>query len=400
MSVFDLDAVKNVLAGNENARQILTRSEKKTILDINIWLDSKTLIVADAFVVYHNTARGPAKGGIRIDANVSLEETTDLAERMTFKTALTGIPFGGGKSGIRFDSHKLDTYMKRHLIQEFVHTMRADLVSGVYIPAPDMGTTPKEMAVIYGELHIPECVTGKPLGVGGLPGRKEATGRGVAYSTAAAAGKCMKADIKGLECAVQGFGNVGSWTCFFLQKMGAKVTAVSDLSGGIFNKNGIDIQALSEHVQKTGCFDGFAGDKITNEELLSLNCDVLLPAAREDVLSDGNASKVRAKMVVEAANGPTTKDADKILHEKGVIVIPDILANSGGVIASYIEWRSAKSGVLTSADEVFEFIDSTIGRSFDKILSLVKDRKMTHKDAALTLATEEVVSAMESRGWI
>ncbi len=400
MSVFDLDAVKNVLAGNENARQILMRSEKKTILDINIWLDSKTLIVADAFVVYHNTARGPAKGGIRIDANVSLEETTDLAERMTLKTALTGIPFGGGKSGIRFDSHKLDTYMKRHLIQEFVHTMRADLVSGVYIPAPDMGTTPKEMAVIYGELHIPECVTGKPLGVGGLPGRKEATGRGVAYSAGVAAKKCLKTDIKGLKCAVQGFGNVGSWTCFFLQKMGAKVTAVSDLSGGIFNNKGIDIPSLMQHVEKTGVFDGFAGDKISNEELLSLDCDILVPAARENVLNEKNASKVKAKLVVEAANGPTTKAADKILNEKGVLVIPDILANSGGVIASYIEWRSAKSGVLTSSDEVFEFIDSTIGKSFDKILSLVKDRRMTHKDAALTLATEEVVSAMESRGWI
>ncbi len=400
MSVFDLDAVKNVLSGNDNARQILMRSEKKTILDINIWLDSKTLIVADAFVVYHNTARGPAKGGIRIDANVTLEETTDLAERMTFKTALTGIPFGGGKSGIRIDSHKLDTYMKRHLIQEFVHTMRADLVSGVYIPAPDMGTTPKEMAVIYGELHIPECVTGKPLGVGGLPGRKEATGRGVAYSAGVAAGKCLKTDIKGLRCAVQGFGNVGSWTCYFLEKMGAKVIAVTDLSGGIYDRKGIDIPALMLHVQKTGGFDGFAGDKITNEELLSFDCDILLPAAREDVLTEKNASKVKAKMVVEAANGPTTKTADKILTDKGVIVIPDILANSGGVIASYIEWRSAKSGVLTSSDEVFEFIDSTIGRSFEKILSLVKDRKMTHKDAALTLATEEVVSAMESRGWI
>ncbi len=400
MSVFDLDAVKNVLAGNENARQILMRSEKKTILDINIWLDSKTLIVADAYVVYHNTARGPAKGGIRIDANVTLEETTDLAERMTFKTALTGIPFGGGKSGIRFDSHKLDTYMKRHLIQEFVHMMRADLVSGVYIPAPDMGTTPKEMAVIYGDLHIPECVTGKPLGVGGLPGRKEATGRGVAYSAGAAASKCLKTEIKGLRCAVQGFGNVGSWTCYFLHQMGAKVTAVSDLAGGIFNKNGLDIPALMQHGEKTGGLAGFEGDRLTNEELLSLDCDILLPAAREDVLTDKTANAVKARMVVEAANGPTTKAADEILRNKDIIVIPDILANSGGVIASYIEWRSAKSGVLTSSEEVFDFIDTTIGKSFERILALSKDRKMTHKDAALTLATEEVLAAMGSRGWI
>ena len=400
MSVFELSAVKNVLQGNEKAKQLLTRSEKKTLLNLNLWVDSKTLIIADAFVVYHNTARGPAKGGIRLDANVTLEETTDLAERMTMKTALTGIPFGGGKSGIRLDSRKLDGYMKRSLLQEFVHVMRNDLISGSYVPAPDMGTGPKEMAVIYGETHIPECVTGKPLGIGGLPGRKEATGRGVAFSTGFAVKNCLKSDIKGMKIAVQGFGNVGSWACFFIEKMGATIVGVSDISGGLYNEKGLNIEKLMEYYNSKKTLKGFGGDDISNEQLLGVKCDIIIPAACENVLTDKTASGVQAKMVVEGANGPTTAEADALLGKKGVIVVPDILANSGGVVASYIEWRSAKSGSLTSAEEVYEFIDKTIEKSFNKMLAIQKDRKINLKDSAMTIAVEEVITAMSNRGWI
>lgn len=278
--------------------------------------------------------------------------------------------------------------------------IRGDLTSGIYVPAPDLGTGPKEMAVIYGELHIPECVTGKPLGIGGLPGRKEATGRGVAFSAISAVKKILKRDIKGINVAIQGFGNVGSWTAYFLDKMGAKVIAVSDITGGLYNKKGIDIAKLIHYVSEKGNIKGFDGDKISNEELLSVDTEVLIPAAVENVLTKTTAPKVKASLVVEGANGPTTKEADEIFEKKGTIVIPDVLANSGGVIASYIEWKSAKSGSMTSTEEVYEFIDKTIEKSFDKMTALAKVKKRTFKEAALVLSAQEVVEAMENRGWI
>src|SRR3989339_168004 len=388
MSIFDLDIIKSELEGKENAKKLLLKSEEKKIINLNIWIDNKTLVVADAYVVYHNTARGPAKGGIRIDKNVTLEETTDLAERMT------------GKTGICLDSLKLDSYMKKEIMKELVHIIRGDLSSGYYIPAPDMGTGPREMAAIYGELHISECVTGKPIGIGGLPGRKEATGRGVAFSASYASKKLLKCDVKGLKVAIQGFGNVGSWTAYFLQEMGAKIVAVSDVNGGLFNANGLDIKKLMEYTNKNRFVKGFEGDSITNEELLGVDAEILIPAACENVITNKTAQKVKAKLVVEGANGPTTKEGDEVLNNKGVEVIPDFLANSGGVIASYIEWKSAKSGSLTSAEEVFEFIDRTIEKSFEKLLALSKSRDLTSKEAGLVLAVQEVIHAMENRGWI
>jgi len=400
MSIFDLEIIKAELEGKENAKKLLLKAEEKKIINLNIWVDNKTLVVADAYVVYHNTARGPAKGGIRIDKNVTLEETTDLAERMTLKTALAGIPFGGGKTGICLDSLKLDSYMKKELMKELVHIIRGDLASGYYIPAPDMGTGPKEMAAIYGELHISECVTGKPIGIGGLPGRKEATGRGVAFSAAYGATKLLKRNIKGLKVAIQGFGNVGSWTAFFLEKMGAKVVAVSDVNGGLYNAKGLDIIKLMEYTGKNRFVKGFPGDFVSNEELLGVEADILIPAACENVLTEKTAPKVKARLVVEGANGPTTREGDEILNRKGIEVVPDFLANAGGVIASYMEWRSAKSGALTSSEEVFEFIDQTIEKSFANLLKLAKDRKLTNKEAGLVLAVTEVTTAMENRGWI
>ena len=400
MSIFDLDIIKSELEGKNNAKLLLLKAEEKKIINLNIWIDNKTLIVADAFVVYHNTARGPAKGGIRIDKNVTLEETTDLAERMTLKTALAGIPFGGGKSGICLDSTKLDSYMKKEVMKEFVHIIKGDLQTGYYVPAPDMGTGPREMATIYGETHIPECVTGKPLGIGGLPGRKEATGRGVAFSTFYGAKKLLKKDVKGMKVAIQGFGNVGSWTAYFLEEMGAKVVAVSDLNSGLVNMKGFDVKKLMAYYNKSNSLKGYEGDTISNEDLLALDVDVLIPAACENVLTEKTALKVKAKLVVEGANGPTTKEADEVLGSKGVEVVPDFLANAGGVIASYIEWKSAKSGSLTSAAEVFEFIDKTLERCFESLLALKKERKLSNKEAGLVLAINEVITAMENRGWI
>ena len=285
-------------------------------------------------------------------------------------------------------------------MKEFVHIIRSDLASGYYVPAPDMGTGPKEMATIYGETHIPECVTGKPLGIGGLPGRKEATGRGVAFSAYYGMKKLFKKEIKGRRVAIQGFGNVGSWAAYFLEEMGAKIVAVSDLNSGLINKKGFDIKKLMAHYNINNSLKGFEGEAISNEDLLALDVDILIPAACENVLTNKTAPKVKAKLVVEGANGPTTREADEIFMKMGVEVIPDILANSGGVIASYIEWKSAKSGSLTSAAEVFEFIDRTIERCFESLLTLKKLRKLTNKESGLVLAVKEVINAMENRGWI
>ena len=402
MSIFDSPALEKLMVIPRNAKELLKKPEKQITVNIGVWLDSKTLVVCEAYIVYHNMVRGAAKGGIRIAANVTMEETTDLAERMTLKTALTGIPFGGGKSGIRMENKNLSPYDKKEIIKEYVHLIRNDLMSGVYIPAPDMGTGPREMAIIYGELHIPECVTGKPVGIGGLPGRKEATGYGVAMSAIHAYSKYFKKDMKGVKVAVQGYGNVGSWAAYFLHDRGAKVVAISDVTGGIYNKEGIDITRLSEYVKEKNQVTGFPGsDEISNEELLALDdIEILIPAAVENVINDKTAPKIKAKIIVEGANGPTTAEGDKIIDQKGIILVPDILANSGGVIGSYIEWRSSKSGSITPVVEVYKIISDLIIQSFERVSDLASKEKMTNRNASLVLATQEVISAMQERGWI
>ena len=257
--------------------------------------------------------RGPAKGGLRIWPSVTLEHTRTLAELMTWKTALVGIPFGGGKSGIALDPRQFPRANKSALIREFVHIIREELYAGSYVPAPDLGSNPSDMAVIYGETHMPESVTGKPPRVGGLPGRREATGYGVAYVTALASDTILKRGVDGLRVGVQGFGNVGEWTCRFLDQRGAKIVGVSDSEGGVHRSDGLPIEELAAYTTRNGSVAGFAGgDRITNEELLAADVDVLIPAAIEDAITEHNASRVSAKLVVEAANGPTTPGGDRI----------------------------------------------------------------------------------------
>ena len=385
----------------ENARKLLERSERQVILNLNIRSASGELLMGDVYVVYHNTARGPAKGGIRISPAVTLAETTDLAERMVWKTALVKIPFGGGKSGIRIDGTALSNFERADMIREYVHLLESDLVNGVYIPAPDLGSRPSDMATIYGQTHILSSVTGKPPRLGGLPGRKEATGRGVAHAVKLALAHVLRRDVKGATVAVQGFGNVGSWAAKFLHDMGAKVVAVSDHTGGWHDDRGIAIDPVMKCANVAGCLGPERiGDRITNDELLALDVDVLAPCAVENVLTRDTAPRVRAKLVVEGANGPTAEEGDAILEKNGVAAIPDFLANSGGVIASYIEWRSAKSGSITDRREVFESIDKVIETAFAEVESIAKDRKISYRRAAECVAVGEVVGAMQDRGWI
>lgn len=401
MATVDFDQVSKYIKVPDEARVLLERPERELRITMSLRLDSE-LMQTDVYVVYYNTARGPAKGGIRFWPTVTMEHTADLSEKMVWKTALVGVPFGGGKSGIKLDPGKFTRMQKTAILKEFVHVIRPDLMTGVYIPAPDMGTSSADMAVIFGETHIPECVTGKPPRVGGLPGRLEATGRGLSTCIRAAARQYLNRDIAGLTVAIQGFGNVGSWCAHFLSEAGAKVVAVSDISGGVTASAGLDVQELMKWTEKRRLLKDVPKkyDKITNEELLAMNVDALVPAATEDVLTEKTAAAVSAKMIVEGANGPTMPDADAILNDRGIPAVPDILANSGGVIASYIEWRQAKSGSLTSRAETFEMVDNLIMSGFDRVVEFSAKHKTPLRAAASALSVHEVVNTMVDRGWI
>jgi len=396
----DFDSLRKYLPVPESAARLLSRTEREICFDLNLVRDDGSLIEADCFLVFANTVRGPAKGGIRFSSTVTLEETRDLAERMVYKCALTGIPFGGGKSGIAMDPKTLTQFEKVATIKEYVHMIGLELRAGMYIPAPDLGTTPRDMAVIYGETHVAESVTGKPPRVGGLPGRREATGRGVCHATRLALERVFGQDVAGRTVAVQGFGNVGSWTCRFLQLAGAKVVAMSDVSGAVFCGDGVDLDGAERHVEDGSMLSDFPGEHMSNEELLALDVDVLIPAAVENVLNADTAPKIAARLVVEAANGPTTQEADAILNERGIPVVPDILANSGGVIASYVEWRQAKSGSLTEASETYRTVEDRLGSAFRRTTDAQDRHKVSMRTASQIVAVGEIILSMRDRAWI
>jgi len=399
MSVIDLARLSAYVDIPKRARLLLEKPEKEMSLRLSVRTGADEMLITDCFVVYYNTARGAAKGGIRMSAQASLEGTRRLAELMVWKTALTHIPFGGGKSGICLDPDELDSFEKSVVMQEYVHILKEDLLAGSYIPAPDMGTGPREMAIIFGELHIPQAVTGKPTSVGGLPGRREATGRGVATCAACAAPDMLGKPIGECTVAVQGFGNVGSHSAWFLAQQGARIVAASHITGGLYNARGIDVeQALARSPQET--FDGLQGDAISNEDLLGLPVDVLIPAAAGGVITEEVAGRLRCKLIVEGANDPVTGQADEVLAEAGIVDVPDILANAGGVIASYVEWRNAKSGSFTSKKEVYDFIDQILSRAFERVIECASALGVPLRRAAQVLALQEVVTSMQERGWL
>ncbi|MFA5393840.1 MAG: Glu/Leu/Phe/Val dehydrogenase [Candidatus Ratteibacteria bacterium] len=399
----DFTKLKKFMEIPEAAEMLLKRPEKESTLSVNLKVGPNKMLIYSGYVVYHNLVLGPAKGGVRFAANVTLEETRTLAELMTHKCALMGLPFGGGKSAIAFDPKSISEFERRTLIKEYAHMLRDELTAGSYIPAPDLGSTPSDMAIIYGETHHPESVTGKPPRLGGLPGRREATGRGVSTIATSACRQILEKEIKNTTTAIQGCGNVGSYTASFLFEKGAKIVALSDVSGGLYSPKGLPIPQILDFIRQGKLISEYPDDnlqKIKNEALLELPVEILIPAAVENVLNKENADKISAKLVVEAANGPTTAEADKILGQKGIPVISDILANSGGVVASYVEWRNAKSGNQTSAEETYQFIDSKVESAFGKVLRLTKERKADFRNAAYILSVSELVAAMRERSWI
>jgi len=395
MSVVDLEKVSKYVNVGNQAIQLLSRSDQEHYANLNLKWDGK-LIQADAYVVFHSTVRGPAKGGIRMADDVSLEETRRLAELMTYKCALAKIPFGGGKSGIRIKPASISLEARRELVSEYVHIFGCYLQTGTYVPAPDIGTGPSDMATIYGCTHILESVTGKPPRIGGLPGREEATGYGVASITKMASSGIMGKDLEGLKVAVQGFGNVGKWTALFLANWGAKVVAVSDATGAVYMEDGLPVAKMAS--AKT--LDEVDLPRIQREDLLAVPVDVFIPAAVGGVIDENVASKLQAGLVVEAANDPTTAEGDMVLKDRGICVIPDILANAGGVIASYIEWRQAKSGSLTEKSETYHAIEKQMSQAYEEVIAAVERENISHRLAAQVLAVNEVVESMRDRGWI
>lgn len=356
--------------------------------------------VVHVYVVYHNAARGPpCKGGVRISSDVTLEETIQLAEIMTYKSALMDLPFGGGKAAIVADS-RLSPGAKEVLMVGFAHEIRYELISGNYVPAPDLGTSPREMAVIFGETHVRESVTGKPIGIGGLPGREEATGYGVAVVAERGAREFLHKELPDVTVGVQGFGNVGSWACTFLAEKGAKILAVTDRGGGTMYQEGIDVGELKKYEKEHGSVDGYGGRHLDNRELIGLDVDILIPAAVGGVITKENAGDVKAKLIVEGANGPTTREADDILAKKGVSLAPDILANAGGVVASYDEWRKGKSGTRTKREETYASIKETLLDVFEEVLGYSSKEKISLRKAALALAATRLLDTMEGRGWV
>jgi glutamate dehydrogenase/leucine dehydrogenase len=373
------------------------------MVNIPIAMDDGSIRVFTGYRVQYNDALGPTKGGIRYYPDLSLDEVTALAAWMTWKTAVTGLPLGGGKGGIRCNPKEMSKAELERLTRGYVRALARFIGPFTDVPAPDVYTTAEMMAWIMDEysemVGYPAfgVVTGKPLNVGGSHGRNEATSRGVMYTVVEAA-KHLDLKLKGATVAVQGYGNVGYHAARLLHKIGCKIIAVSDSKGGILMQKGLDPEKVSEYKNKTGSVIDYPETSlITNEQLLELECDILVPAALENQITKANATNVKAKIVAEGANGPTTPEADEVLFKKGVFVIPDILANSGGVIVSYFEQVQNQMNYYWTEEEVRNRLKVTITNAFNDVLNVSKQYNVNMRTAAYILAVKRVADALMAR---
>ena len=384
----------------------LRTPREKIELTINPLLsDGKTRSI-NAYIVHHNRALGPAKGGIRMTSWVDLSEVTALAMEMTWKTALIGVPFGGGKSGIRIDAPRLSPQDKEVIVRQFARTAIHHLGPERYVPAPDMGTYEADMGHIRdtisscsGHSITRGCyVTGKPVLLGGIPGRREATGRGVTLTTVKAA-RQLGIDIHNARVAVQGFGNVGSVACSLLAQEGARIVAVSDCHGGCLNTQGLDIKRLAAYVEQGGRVPDFeGGEPVSGADLITLDCDILVPAAIANQITAENADRIQARIVAEGANGPTTPEADAILDDRGVCVVPDILCNAGGVFVSYLEYVQETQRDQMTLESVNQRLKDRIETCYDTVYEESQSFGVSMRSASLRLAISRVAKAMQNRG--
>ena len=382
----------------------LSFPERAVIMSVPLRKDDGLWEIFAGYRVQHSTVLGPTKGGMRYDPEVSLGECAALASWMTWKCALLRLPYGGAKGGIRCDVRTLSQGELERLTRRFTQELVKEIGPQTDIPAPDMATNEQTMAWMmdtYSMLKghaVPEVVTGKPISIGGSVFRREATGAGVVMCAERACARLGKL-IAQQRCVVQGFGNVGGVATSELHERGATVIAVSDISGGLYEEDGLDVPSLHEYAAEHGSLAGYErGMRITNEELLELPCDVLVVAAREDQLTAENAARVEAKLIVEGANGPTTIEADAVFAERGIPVVPDILANAGGVTVSYFEWVQDLGRLFWDREEIRGKLADKITDAFDRVWSVAAEKRITLRQAAMVAAIREVAAALEARG--
>lgn len=394
-----------ILGLEEEVYNVLKNPAKQVIVSLPVTMDDGTIRVFEGYRVIHSTILGPSKGGIRFDPHVNLDEVKALAAWMTWKCAVVDIPYGGAKGGVKCNPREMSTGEIERLVRAYTQAMADVFGPDRDIPAPDMGTGPREMAWLMDQFSRNQgmtthaVVTGKPLVMGGSLGRTEATGRGVMVSAMAAMER-LKINPYKATCAVQGFGNVGSWAANLLHERGLIVKAISDLTSAYYNENGIDISAAIKYRDSNnGSLEGYGGaEKIPNESLLTLPVDLLVPAATEDVITTSNASNIQAKLIVEGANGPTSSKADDIINEKGIVVVPDILANAGGVTVSYFEWVQNRLGYKWTADRVNRRSDRIMKDAFINVYKTSQQYKVPMRIAAYMVAIDKVAKTYKYRG--
>jgi glutamate dehydrogenase/leucine dehydrogenase len=400
-----LEEAAKVVGIDKGMHDVLAQPKRILTVSLPTRMDNGEIHVFTGFRSQHNDARGPFKGGIRYHPQVTIEEVKALSMWMTWKCAIADIPYGGGKGGIICDPKQMSTGELERMTRRYAYAI-ADIIGPLTdIPAPDVYTGGKEMSWIMdtysalkGNFVQPEVITGKPLAIGGSLGRNEATGRGLSFNVREAVKK-LGINLQTSTVAVQGFGNAGQYASLMLEEMGAKVVAVSDSQGGVYNKNGIHIGSLRKHKEKMGSVVGFPESKsISNEELLETECTILVPAALENQITKKNASQVTARLVAEAANGPTTPEADEILYENKTLVIPDVLANSGGVTVSYFEWLQNLRREYWTEEQVNSMLDKKMTRAFSDVYETHEKYQVNMRKASIALAVGRVTEAIKTRG--
>jgi glutamate dehydrogenase (NAD(P)+) len=400
----EFDGAARLLGLDPGIWKILTSPKRQITVSCPVQMDNGEIEVFTGYRVQYNITLGPAKGGIRYHPDVTLDEVTALAAWMTWKCAVAHVPFGGGKGGVICDP----TRMSRRELEALTRRYVAEIIDAIGpdkdVPAPDVNTNDQIMAWVMDtySMHVgytaTAVVTGKPIEMGGSLGRREATGRGVMIVTRESA-KHLGFDIKGSTVAVQGFGNVGSVSADLLSRLGAKIVAVTDWKGGVYNAGGLDITKMIDYARQHRTIDGFSGgEPIENEQLFSLDVDVLVPAALENQITMENASVIKAKVIAEGANGPTTPDAHRVLHERGVFVVPDILANAGGVTTSYFEWVQDRHGYFWEEEEVNRRLEAKMVEAFHDVLQTSLKYKTDMRTAAYIVAINRVATVTRMRG--
>ncbi|MCY4081836.1 MAG: Glu/Leu/Phe/Val dehydrogenase [Caldilineaceae bacterium] len=405
MAQEQLNRVASVMDLDDDLREHLSMPRRELIVHFPVVMDDGSMRNFTGFRVHHNTALGPTKGGIRYHPDVTLDESRALAMWMTWKCALMNLPYGGAKGGVVVNPKELSERELQAMTRRYTSEISLFIGPEMDIPAPDVGTDARVMAWVMDTYSmnrgysVPAVTTGKPLAVGGSAGREYATGLGITYVTRAMLRRRMGLHLEDATVAIQGFGNVGSWAARAMHERGAKVVAVSDVNGAVYDERGLDPRHLKHYAEETGTVGGYPrANALTGEELLELNVDVLIPAALEGQITKENADRINARVIAEGANGPTTPEADRILEDKGVLIIPDILCNAGGVVVSYFEWVQDLQAFSWDESEIRHQMKRKLLDNLDDVLAITLQTGQDLRTAAYTIAIQRIVDALEYRG--